>query len=308
VSVVGLHPEDLFDKEERGTITPAESRRLHAHVAQCAVCRVEREMRLDFADELSGEDPRISVSGLLALANLDGAAAPRAAAASQALAGAGRVRVKRATWLLVAAAVCVASVAGAAGATGIGQRAWSRLVGTEVVTVAAPAPTAKETPVKHAPRRAAPAAAPAPEPVTLDVLASSPEPARTAAHVTHVESASSVFEQASLARRHGDYTKALRLERELQSRFPASREAHVARATTGQLLLDLGDPSGALSSFESYLTSGSGELGEAAMVGRATALERLGRSGEARRAWQALLAAFPDSPYAAHAKRRLSTP
>jgi outer membrane protein assembly factor BamD (BamD/ComL family) len=41
------------------------------------------------------------------------------------------------------------------------------------------------------------------------------------------------------------------------------------------------------------------------MVGRATALERLGRADEASRAWGALLAAFPETPYAAHARARL---
>ena len=75
----------------------------------------------------------------------------------------------------------------------------------------------------------------------------------------------------------------------------------------GRLLLDRGDPAGALASFESYLATGSGELGEEAMVGRATALERLGRTAQAAGAWQALLAAYPETPFAAHARSRLGS-
>ena len=41
------------------------------------------------------------------------------------------------------------------------------------------------------------------------------------------------------------------------------------------------------------------------MAGRATALEKLGRAGDARRAWESLLVLFPSTPYAAHARARL---
>jgi TolA-binding protein len=280
-------------------------------------------MRADFASEMEGEDPRISVSGLLALA---GVAKPPAVEEpriehEEELAVAGlprralvRRRVTRATWLLAAAAVFAASAAGAAGATGIGQRAWSRLVGASepatVLVASEPKPAPKRAP-RHALAGPAPVSAPAPV-ETRDVLATEPAPAKAPVVVAPslparaIETSASVFEAANEARRHGDYTRSLGLHRELESRFPTSREAHVSRATTGQLLLDLGDPTGALASFDAYLATGSGELGEETMVGRATALERLGRADDARRAWQALLAAFPDSPYAAHAKRRLS--
>ncbi len=315
--VVDLHPEDLLDKDARGVITEPERQRLSAHVECCAACRLERQMRADFAREMEGEDPRISVSGLLALAGVakppvaEEPAPELAVAGLPRRAGVARRRITRATWLLAAAAVFAASAAGAAGATGIGQRAWSRLVGaSEPATVLAtsePKPAPKRAP-RHALAVLSSVTSPAPE--THDVLASEPAPVKApvAARAPRaaVETAASVFEAANDARRHGDYPRSLALHRALESRFPTSREAHVSRATTGQLLLDLGDPSGALASFEAYLATGSGELGEEAMVGRATALERMGRADDARRAWQALLAAFPDSPYAAHAKRRLS--
>jgi TolA-binding protein len=319
---VDLHPEDLLDKEARGVITALEQQRLDAHMDRCDACRVERQMRADFADEMDGEDPRISVSALLALVDVEKSNAAADARAEELAASLSRrgigVRrgVTRATWLIAAAAVFAASVAGAAGATGIGQRAWSSLVGAEPAPVVTVASVSRPAP-RHVTRHASPTPLAPPAP-TVDVL-STPEPAPVAAprvlrapalvatHPHVVTTAATLFEAANDARRHGDYTKSLGLHRDLESRFPTSPEAHLSRATTGQLLLDLGDPTGALASFDGYLATGSGELGEEVMVGRATALERLGRADDARRAWQALLAAFPDSPYAAHAKRRLST-
>lgn len=43
-----LHPEDLLDKEEEGSLTAQEAGHLAAHVAQCVTCRVERAARADF--------------------------------------------------------------------------------------------------------------------------------------------------------------------------------------------------------------------------------------------------------------------
>jgi TolA-binding protein len=114
-----------------------------------------------------------------------------------------------------------------------------------------------------------------------------------------------LFDREAAARRGGDYGRAVDLDRDLEARYPTSREAQVSRAIMGRLLLDRGDPAGALAKFQDYLAAGSGQLAEEAMVGRATALERLGKPEEAARAWGALVAAFPDSPYAAHARARL---
>jgi TolA-binding protein len=122
------------------------------------------------------------------------------------------------------------------------------------------------------------------------------------------EGASSLLEEATSARRGGDYARAITLSRRLQASFPDSREAHVSQAALGRLLLDTGDPTGALASFDGYLARRGGQLDEAVMVGRAIALDRLGRTDEARRAWSALLAAFPSSPYADHARSRAGAP
>src|SRR4051794_39879675 len=52
MSVVELHPEELIDKLEAGTLGAAERVRLDAHVAACDVCRFELGLRRDLVDDL----------------------------------------------------------------------------------------------------------------------------------------------------------------------------------------------------------------------------------------------------------------
>ncbi|MGO9000330.1 MAG: tetratricopeptide repeat protein [Polyangiaceae bacterium] len=317
--VVDLHPEALLDRAARGELTPAEATRLETHLARCPACRFERDVRADFAEELASDT---TPSERLALAGLSHAdpepeiASPREELAPPSLRtrrSAPR-RVTRATWLLVAAAVFAVT---AAGATGVGQRAWSRLIGP-------PAPEslpATESAPTHVAAKRSPHHRIAPAPTALsreesapDVLAAPlPEvvpaapPPIVRREVARASAPSVLFDEATEARRQGSYARAIDLQRELLSRYPRSREAHVARETMGRLLLDRGDPAGAFASFDAYLGEGSGELGEEAMIGRATALERLGRTVQAADAWRALLAAYPQTPYAAHAQSRLGS-
>lgn len=236
--------------------------------------------------------------------------------------------------LLVAAALFVGGVATA----GAGARVWARVVSTfsstdstlepssPAVTQPAP-PTHAAAPSKW---KADPVAVPAPstEPTLAATPPEMPEPnapvAKPAASMTEraapslvrdvgsvsyafaepVETPASMFDTANEARRKGDYARAIFLHRRLQVSFPTSREAHVSCGSLGRLLLDRGDAAAALASFDSYQARGRGPLDEAVLVGRATALERLGRVDDARTAWTALLSAFPDTPYAEHARTR----
>lgn len=75
--------------------------------------------------------------------------------------------------------------------------------------------------------------------------------------------------------------------------------------TLGRLELDRGHPAVALAQFERYLATKTVELREDALVGRATALESLGRAGDEARAWELLLAEYPRTLLATHAKERL---
>ncbi len=70
MSVAELHPEDLLDREESGTLTEAEEVLLRAHLAHCKACRMERALRADFAADLDAElplhDGALFVTGALA--------------------------------------------------------------------------------------------------------------------------------------------------------------------------------------------------------------------------------------------------
>jgi len=163
------------------------------------------------------------------------------------------------------------------------------------------APARANAPLARAPQIAAPIAPIAP---IAPARVSAPVSAPAAVNEPPADAAG-LFELANEARRHGDYGRTLAIYRDLDARFPRARETQLARAIAGRLLLDRGDAVGALARFDAYLAAGGGELREETMAGRATALDRLGRADDARRAWSALLAAFPSTPYAAHAKARL---
>jgi TolA-binding protein len=210
------------------------------------------------------------------------------------------------------------AMAKAAPATTNGRAAAARL-GSVAATATEATATATEV---EAPSE--PVLEPQPQPVTLPApaglpithvafpparapnpavaVAPAPAPAPTTPAPT---TASGLFDSANAARRDGDTTTALARYDALGVQYPQSPEARVAKATTGKLLLDRGDAAGALSRFDAYLASGASELREEAMAGRATALERLGRGDDEVRAWAALLAAYPGTPYAVHAKTRV---
>lgn len=321
MNVVDLHPEDLLDKDARGELTDVERTRLEAHCAQCAACRAERRLRLDFADERSEdgiEDAQFS-SELIAIAlgsakakKPETAVEPEAAPAPKKTPSVRPAAQPRrlARVLLLAAAALLGVTAAAANQSQ--QGSWLRRVAGIDAPVVLESSTVTEkhataTPAPNTPAHVvAPTPAPAPEPVIDD-----PPPPSTQVIVPVVASAppkvvtaATMFDDANEARRRGDYARAVDMHRQLQAKHPSSREAQVSRATLGRLLLDRGDLGSALASFDDYLAHGHGELDEAVMVGRATALDRLGRTSEAKRAWQALLDAFPSSPYAEHARSR----
>jgi len=109
-----------------------------------------------------------------------------------------------------------------------------------------------------------------------------------------------------VAREQGDYAVAVDCYERLLALFPSSPQALTAQAVLGRLLLDRGDPGAALRHFDAYLASGETTLAEEAMLGRALAFGKLGRSVPEADAWQALLRAYPGSLHAARARDRLS--
>ena len=331
MSVVDLHPEDLLDKDAHGALEDSERARLEAHVAHCSACRLERQLRADFASELEAHLPLERFAGLGSLGQLAIDAMPAPARKSdksdksdaRAMARGPRRRRTKLVWLLAAIALPVGGAA--AGMNGLGEGPWSRFV-VGAISSAPPAAGTTEAPRPKI-HRAPVVTLPEPAPLAEVAAPSAPEvtaqPSVAAAHAhamgggaagaapAHKPGPADLFEAASDARRRGDYGRVLDADRELDDRYPTSREAQVLRAIVGRVLLDRGDPTGALARFDSSLAAGGGELGELAhesMVGRATALDRLGRTDEATKAWSALVASFPDTPYAAHVRARLEKP
>ncbi len=324
MNVVDLHPEDLLDKEARGELSPGEDARLAEHLAACEVCRFERAVRGEFRAEF--ED----------IAR-EKARAPRVESARPPARASSRGRL----FFLVAAALFIASAA-AAEWSGIARRAVdlpvlagssrptespvasgpreSDLAPRALVTAAlleavpSSATSATTSPRMSRPPSSTTSAAEVPAAPTtraVPVAASAPAPA-SAAQSAGPESppatpvdAAALFEQASDARQRAAYDDAVRLYGDLLQRFPGSNEALAAHAILGRLLLDHGDPSGSLPHFDLYLAARHAPLREEALLGRAVALERLGRHDDEGVAWKALLDEFPASIHGTRARARL---
>jgi hypothetical protein len=119
--------------------------------------------------------------------------------------------------------------------------------------------------------------------------------------------AADLFREANALRAGGRRDEAERAYDDLERRFPTSSEAAVARVTLGRLYAQDGKTSAALAQFDAYLAApGDGALREEALVGRASALEKLGDRAAERVAWKALLDAYPASASAAHARVRVA--
>lgn len=310
-----LHPDDLLDREARALLTSEEQERLDAHLAVCAVCRFEREVRADFRAEFA------------ALAEQRGDGAPVLPRAPALRASSG-LRTRRARIRVLGALAVALLVAGGAAAELGGTRIVSYIarLGAKTPPIAptpSATPAAKRTRLVPRTRPEATQAAP--------LLIAPPEPASAAASTEpntapsaapgpperpHTEavarapvsppaSASSLFDDARVARERGDYPGAVEYYERLLSLYPSSPQALTTHAVLGRLLLDRGAPAPALAHFDAYLASGATTLGEEAMLGRALALGRLGRASEETAAWQALLRAYPSSLHAPRARERL---
>jgi TolA-binding protein len=323
-----LHPDDLLDREARGELSSAERIRLDEHLAVCSVCRFERDVRADFRGDFEE------------LASLDAEAPQIARAARGRKRVASRVRVVA----LVAAALLFAGAAAAEWTSLMGRRSLPSVVeaASGASETAPPTPSAKKppsrsgvaspntgdtaSPLDSVPEpepssTAAPTAQPAlvPQLVPQLVPPATAPPKRTTAiapaptacanqpeSTPPPASASTLFSEAGDARQRGAYDEAVRLYGDLARTFPQSAEALNAHAILARLLLDRGDASGALLHFDAYLQSGAQSLREEALVGRALALERLGRATDEAAAWNALLEAYPQSVHAARARTRIA--
>ena len=322
---VDVHPEDLFDREQDGTLTADERRRLDSHTLQCAACALVRSAVRDFAAQRNpapGDDALIArISGEA----LGKAAAITSGTISPALhtTYTGLHPRRRRSWA-VGAMVLFAATGATASFWSVRGVIVQRLLNVPAETVA-PAPTMVEpklpvvTRAKVAPAPVTPepeaVAEPEPTPVVVTPVAPprviaarprAPEPANVPPPVV-APSADDLFTAANEARRNGDSQKSFELYTQLARIHPGSREETTSRVLLGRLLLDRGgDPTQALGLFTRYLEANpGGTLAEEARLGRALALTRMGQAKEERQAWQQLLAFHPNSIHAERARKRL---
>jgi TolA-binding protein len=311
MSFADLHPEGLLEREVSGTLEARDRAQLERHLEGCEACRFERKLRKDFAEELADAEPLPAAAGFTQLL-IQAALRPKLRDASSV-----RARLSaRVTGLVAAAAICVCGSA-AIGAALAGHLVPRLEEAPFPMTSPPSAPQAARSPSTETPTHLDTSAkdAPVPAPEIRDEVSPPPPPperppasayVRTAPPLPTLEStAASLFNAENEARRQGDYVRALSLHHELGARFASSTEAQVSRAVMGRGLLDRGKAEEALACFDDYLIFGSGDLGEEVMAERATALERLERTDDARAAWQRLRETYPASSYASRATARL---
>jgi TolA-binding protein len=321
---VDVHPEDLFDREQSGTLTSDERRRLDAHTLQCAACALVRSAVRDFAAQ------RIAAPGDDALiARISNEALGRAATIASGTVSptlrttyTGSLPRRRRSWA-VGAIVLFAATGATASFWSVRGAIVERLLTAPAETVAPTTPVEVKTPVARAKVTPPPAVVEQPEPIeeedSTPVVVTpiapppvaaprprAPEPLNVPPPVI-APSATEIFAAANEARRRGDPQKSFELYNELARKYPGSREETTSRVLLGRLLLDRGaEPTQALGLFTRYLDENpGGTLAEEARLGRALALTRMGSAKEERHAWQQLLAFHPNSIHAERARKRL---
>ena len=307
MTTIDLHPEEMLDAARRGTLAAGAVEDLRAHLGRCAACRLS----LTLPDDLQAEGAVTNADDALLARMVSGALLATGGAPRVEVERPRRVRAGGAGWAVAAALFALLVGGGGAAVWSMGGTAYVRKIVPEILQLRrrAPAPERPAAPTRAREQvAAAPEIVPVVEPAPLAPPA--PPPHLPRLHVPlpppHA-SADELFADANRARRAGDVPLALRRYGELRRQFPGSREEITSRVVVGDLLLSEGPTRDALASFDGYLaTSPNGTLAEEALVGRASALMRLGRRDEEREAWTRLLREHPDSVQGERARRRLS--
>jgi len=275
-----LHPEEAMDMALGGTLPAPQRRDLNLHLAACAACAAHMAAAQQ-TRAASAEQPQDQLLDRQAVERaMTGLFPPRFA----------RLRYRRAFRLGFALAGLLLA-GGMAGAT-----LW-RSHRSSSVPLPLPEPSGTTIQVTPAAVRAVPSPAAEPAPSSDEPALQRPSRAQPSAAV--------LFAQALALRSEGKVDAAIAAHLRLQRLYPAARETRVSFALAGRLLLERGSSEQALAQFNQYLAQ-PGDIAEEALVGRATALGRLGRSATEAAAWRDVLERHPGSIYAAHAKKRLS--
>jgi len=321
-----IHPENLLDKFSDGGLTPSENSLLKEHLAGCAACRFELMVRSDLETEAEALNfDRVSTRQLL-LALPEASRSlplsqvePAATIALPATPVPIRSRVHRRRVIAITAAALALASGAAALMTTHGPTPNAPQTLSALARGNTPAVTPAHKPKASVPSTNAvpPAAASKLAPMPRELLgverahkptAPNPRPSDSPSADEAVGlTAAELFSNANQARRASDPARATQLYRLLQRKFPGSEEAQLSLVTLGSLQLNGGNPAGALTTFNRYLSRGGRSLEAEALYGQAQALRRLGRSGEERNAWERLLARHPGSGYAPQARDRLNS-
>ncbi|HEY2902087.1 MAG TPA: zf-HC2 domain-containing protein [Polyangia bacterium] len=317
-----LHPEEMLTAARAGTLDPRARRDLMAHLSRCSACRLELELANDIVAE-GAPKGRGDTALLSDMVQRSLAEASAGSTYRERRSGFGRssaVMLRR----MVLPAVCL--LLGGSVATAMWSVRRDALRGPTIeqlpvhepvraharTTPRAPAPYLAPLTVEEeedlAPPPAPEAPAPLPPPARNHVRRLHHHPVAVAmAAPASTVSAGDIFADANRARRSGDYAAALVEYRKLSTQFPGSREEITGRMIVAELAMGRHAPEEALHQFDSYLAaSPNGTLAEEARVGRAEALQTLGRSADERAAWQELLRKHPASVHAPRARERLS--
>jgi TolA-binding protein len=321
-----IHPEEMLTAARNGTLDSRGRRDLMVHLTRCAACRMDLALASDITVE---GQVQTSDSALLSDMVQRALAEPAGARGyGESRSGFGRSSSSLLRRMTLPAACLLLGGGVATGMWSVrreasrgptieelpareGLRPRVRPAGRSTTPYLAPLSAEERKDLEPRPAPAAPVAGvPVPAPAPRPTLHGKP----AARHHTPVAqaaappaSAGQMFAEANRARRSGDYSEALAQYRQLAKQFPGSREEITGRMIVGELLLARHSPGEALRQFDSYLgASPNGTLAEEARVGRAAALESLGRASDERDAWQELLRKHPASVHAQRAKDRLN--
>lgn len=283
MTVVGLHPEELFDKLQGGELTAVERERLDAHLATCEVCRFEHTARADFAEEalslhLASQPPELP----LRPAHPEAATPAETATPSQRAARAKPAPRRRWVLALAAAALIVAS---GAVASGVATRASYQGV-RELFAGKSQQPA----PQLAKPRAAGPAAAARPsEAVDAAPAVAAPPPAVVAppSKALRADESRAATKHAAQPTRGGHAGSALAREKSDASEKPAPSE--LAPKASFQPETPAAEPQTA-----------------AKLFGEANQARRAGDVARAAGLYHALQSRFPGSPEAELSRVTLS--
>jgi tetratricopeptide (TPR) repeat protein len=275
----GAHPETVLDRAISGTLSAAERQELDQHLAVCVACSAQVAATASVRQRLAERSWDEQLDRKAVDRAMAGIFQPRFAG----------TRHRRVLWLgfALTGLLLVGGIAGAV--------LW-RLPRSSAVPLPTPAGGTEFVPPVPSQAAEPPLVAEPTPPPTEPVIPRSPRTQPTAA---------ALFAQALALRSEGKVDAAIASHLRLQRLYPSARETRLSFALAGRLLLEKGAPEPALAQFNQYLAR-PGDVGEEALVGRATALGRLGRSASEAAAWREVLERHPDSIYAAHAKKRLA--